>query len=426
MTEVVGGSLLAGEAPENTNRELRNPTLEEAGHSSPVTIDNHVPGDNETIEKPDLVGLHGTATSKNQLKKLKRKQEWEDARGERKVKRKQKIKEKKQRKRDAGNAEKSLNEGLSGLTNSLFNDDAEPAKKAHQRPTRVPVTFVIDCQFDDLMNDGERVSLAGQLTRSYSDNRKAKFQAHLAISSFGGKLKERFENVLNSHHANWPGVKFLEQDFVVAVERAKDWMRGPDGGAIAGALLRTPTGNQSTIEKEDTERNVESTGETVYLSSDSPETLSELKPYSIYIIGGLVDKNRHKGICYKRAMDRGIRTAKLPIGQFLQMQSRSVLTTNHVNEVMLKWLELGDWGEAFMQVIPKRKGGTLKNGVETKAPSTIDADVEEGDEEDGGVYLNRADRVVDEDVLNHDAIFKHSIAEGVHSLTYVKATEAPG
>jgi len=407
MTEVVGGSLLAGEAPGNPNKEPRNPTLEQDDGFTAVKIDKPVPEDDEPIKKPSVLDAHGAPTSKNQLKKLKRKQEWEDARGERKVKRKQKIKEKKQRKRDTGNAEKISKEPSSTLTNSLLDDEAEPAKKAHQRPIRVPVTFVIDCQFDDLMNEGERVSLAGQLTRSYSDNRKAKFQAHLAISSFGGKLKERFENVLNNHHANWPGVKFLEQDFVVAAEQAKEWMRGPDGGAIAGALLRTPTANKSTMEKEETERNAKSIGETVYLSSDSSETLSELKPYSTYIIGGLVDKNRHKGICYKRAMDRGIKTAKLPIGQFLQMQSRSVLTTNHVNEVMLKWLELGDWGEAFMQVIPKRKGGTLKNGVETKVASTLDAHVAEGDDEDGGVYLPGAEEVVDPDVLNHDAISKH-------------------
>ena len=43
------------------------------------------------------------------------------------------------------------------------------------------------------------------------------------------------------------------------------------------------------------------------------------------------------------------------------MSSRKVLATNHVNEIMVKWFETGDWGKAFMEVIPKRKGGKLKD-----------------------------------------------------------------
>ncbi|KAK5182803.1 tRNA (guanine(9)-N(1))-methyltransferase, partial [Cryomyces antarcticus] len=79
-----------------------------------------------------------------------------------------------------------------------------------------------------------------------------------------------------------------------------------------------------------------------------------------------------------RAMDRGIKTARLPIGDYLEMASRKVLTTNHVNEIMLRWLELGDWGKAFMQVIPKRKGGQLKSQVDS-----MDEDEEEVEEENG-------------------------------------------
>jgi tRNA (guanine9-N1)-methyltransferase len=105
---------------------------------------------------------------------------------------------------------------------------------------------------------------------------------------------------------------------------------------------------------------LETSNQVIYLSSESDNTINELRPYGIYVIGGLVDRNRHKGICYKRAMDREVMTAKLPIGEFLQMNSRYVLATNHVNEIMLKWLEVGDWGDAFMKVIPKRKGGALK------------------------------------------------------------------
>ena len=59
------------------------------------------------------------------------------------------------------------------------------------------------------------------------------------------------------------------------------------------------------------------------------------------------------------------------------MQSRQVLATNHVVEIMLRWLETGSWADAFMAVMPKRKGGTLKD----KAGE--DENVEDGDE---GLY----------------------------------------
>ena len=39
----------------------------------------------------------------------------------------------------------------------------------------------------------------------------------------------------------------------------------------------------------------------VYLTADSPNELSELDPTKKYIIGGIVDRNRHKNICYRKA-----------------------------------------------------------------------------------------------------------------------------
>jgi tRNA (guanine9-N1)-methyltransferase len=115
----------------------------------------------------------------------------------------------------------------------------------------------------------------------------------------------------------------------------------------------------------------------VYLTSDSPHTLERLSPNTSYIIGGIVDKNRHKGLCYKRACERGIPTAKLPIGEYMTMQSRTVLAVNHVVEIMLKWLVTGDWGEAFLSVIPKRKEAKLK----VKKGEGNQGEEEESDEE---------------------------------------------
>ena len=295
--------------------------------------------------------------SKSQQKKLRKKLEWEAKRDERKLIRKEKMVARRERRR----AEKQQ---------ASQNGDPQPpppAKKPKaQQPVVLPVTILIDCDFDDLMRDNERISLAAQITRSYSDNKNSMFRAHLAVCSFGGKLRERFDNVL-MHYKGWRGVRFLECDFVEAAEKAKQWMfDGEQDGRLAGAFSHLADEDEEGLEKHKEE------GEVVYLTSEADDTLTELKPYSTYIIGGLVDKNREKGMCYKRATKRDVRTAKLPIGELMDMQSRKVLATNHVNEIVLKWLECGDWGGAFMKVIPKRKGGTLKG----KAGE----DGEEGDE----------------------------------------------
>jgi len=63
----------------------------------------------------------------------------------------------------------------------------------------------------------------------------------------------------------------------------------------------------------------------------------------------------------------------------MEMQSRFVLATNHVHEIMVKWLECGDWGEAFMQVIPKRKGGKLKKDETNEAENAPSESGNSGD-----------------------------------------------
>ena len=293
--------------------------------------------------------------SKNKLKKMKRDQAWEAGRELRKQLRKEKVKEKKLRKR-AARDEGASQPPLKPKDDNCNDGKAVSEEAQSHRPqnVQVPITIVIDCGFDELMQENERKSLGSQVTRCYSDNHKAPYQAHLAISSFGGHLKERFDTLLSGNHRSWRGVRFLDGDFVAAAGQAKAWMQAPEGGTLAGALSRTGTLNHDSSSEE------AGSGETIYLTSDSPNTLSTLKPYSIYIIGGLVDKNRYKGICYKKAMEAGVQTAKLPIGDYMRMNSRFVLATNHVSEIIVRWLDCGDWGKAFDRVVPKRKGGVLK------------------------------------------------------------------
>ncbi|EON65086.1 hypothetical protein W97_04321 [Coniosporium apollinis CBS 100218] len=404
-----------GQSAPQTPQDAEEPAL-------PSAPDTNLPDPEQ--EPPKL--------SKNQAKKLRRQQEWDAGRDARKAKRKEQIKAKKERKRAA-----IASDAANGTSTASTQYKIKPQ---HPHAQQLPITFVFDCDFDDLMHDKELKSLGSQLTRSYSDNKNARFRAHLAVASFGGRLKERFETVLARHHESWKRVRWFEEDFAEVAERAKEWMRGPGGGKVAGALVgavgekrapiivdtedaggddvggemaedppTAPAGTESNPDADSgantNARTLENEGEIIYLSSESEHTLTELKPHSTYIIGGLVDHNRHKGICYKRAMDKGIKTAKLPIGELLQMDSRKVLATNHVCEIMLQWLELGNWGEAFMRVIPKRKKGALKGSkgagaakesgaaTETNEQGLEDSDAEgqsqqEESSDDGGVSLS--------------------------------------
>ncbi|XP_038648729.1 tRNA methyltransferase 10 homolog A-like isoform X2 [Scyliorhinus canicula] len=63
-----------------------------------------------------------------------------------------------------------------------------------------------------------------------------------------------------------------------------------------------------------------------------------------------------KGLTHNKALEFGIAHAQLPLGNYVKMDSRKVLTVNHVFEIILAYLEKKDWQEAFFTVLPQRKG----------------------------------------------------------------------
>lgn len=380
----------SAKSPEANPRKRARDDAEEDAENEDEPVDDNAeskpsvdPADGETGQ-PKI--------SKNQLKKLKRQKLWEQKKEDRKAIRKDKRHEKSARRRlerDEKAAKLAEEQGIDkseALKQIIAAEQKEPKPKVV-----VPVAFIIDCDFEKYMREPELVSLGAQITRCYAMNRAGQYQAHILVSSWGGFLKERFETVMQNTHLNYKGVRFVDYDFVDAGRTAWDIMHGPRGGRSCPALggeqqdkedesgdkklaegREDVTQGETSAEKEAAPTPEFTKNSIVYLSADSPNVLEKLEPHTSYVIGGLVDRNREKLLCQKRAEEKGIRTAKLPIGDYMQMASRQVLATNHVVEIMSKWLETGDWGKAFQEVIPKRKGGKLKgeNG-------------EDGDEEDG-------------------------------------------
>ncbi|KAI0458249.1 tRNA-methyltransferase-domain-containing protein [Xylaria acuta] len=327
------------------------------------------------------VGASGEATpmTKSQLKKLKRRKQWEESREGRRLKRRDKRHERQARRR-AERDEECAAAAAEGREPILASDRQ---RHRSQNGTRVPVAVIVDCQFEKYMHETELVSLSSQVTRCYSDNRGARHPVHLYISSYGGVMKERNETVLENQHLKWKGIRLCEGDFTEVANEAKESMTGPKGGEMIDVLQRGSSGEAISLaplalananraksaptpepEAEDVDKSI------VYLTADSPYTLDRLEPNTCYVVGGIIDKNREKGLCYRIAREKNVRTAKLPIGEYMVLQHRHVLATNHVVEIMLKWLETDNWATAFMSVIPTRKGGKLKTDEDTPTDAT--------------------------------------------------------
>lgn len=255
--------------------------------------------------------------SKRQRKRLQKRQFFVE---HRKIKRKEKKERKKAEKRKLQEDKETEDgkEGVSSASDNLTNNkeklSCEKKKfrsmnSEHASSLRV----AIDLSFDDLMTDRDIHKLLKQIQRTYSINRRADRPIQLYLTSFGGRSK----TILDEIHC-----KYTSWDVHI---------------------------------KEESYGDVFSQEDLVYLTSDSPNVLSEVDESKAYIIGGLVDHNHHKGLCYRLAVERGIAHARLPISECVKLKSRTVITVNHVFEIMLLYSQTKDWKESLVQVLPARK-----------------------------------------------------------------------
>ncbi|KAI7864921.1 guanine-1-methyltransferase-domain-containing protein [Spinellus fusiger] len=243
---------------------------------------------------PKFAGL-----GKNAIKRILRDEIWDSKKQQRLEQQREKTKQRKAERRQL------ISDGV-----------IEPPPKKQRRPeiTLTNVGVVIDCSFSSYMVKKEIQSLQSQLLHCHGSNRGAVLSVPLTVTSFDAPLQQVLDDKVVGW-SNWKNIKFETQPY------------------------------EDLYAKEDL----------VYLSADSEDVIEELEQGKTYIIGGIVDKNRYKGLCQEKATQQGIKTGRLPIGEYLQMASRKVLTVNHVLEIMLKWLEHRDWEKAFMEVIPMRK-----------------------------------------------------------------------
>uniref|UniRef100_A0A0D9VKG4 tRNA (guanine(9)-N(1))-methyltransferase n=1 Tax=Leersia perrieri TaxID=77586 RepID=A0A0D9VKG4_9ORYZ len=218
---------------------------------------------------------------------------------------------------------------------------------------------VLDLDFGDLMRPNEIHSLTQQIMYCYAVNGRSANPAHLWLTGCNGEMATHLQRI--------PGY-----DKWLIEKEAKPYLEA----------------------FQDRKENL------VYLTADAETVLDDLDMSKIYIIGGLVDRNRWKGITMKKAVDQGIQCAKLPIGNYLKMSSSQVLTVNQVFEIMLKFVETRDWKTSFFHVIPQRKRGEAEAGDDGADVSMNDDD----DVAEGAANAGDLAKVIDEELDDDDVV----------------------
>lgn len=258
--------------------------------------------------------------SKRQWKREQKKLYWEGQKDQVREFRKAKRNARKERKRAQIQERLAKGESMEQIVKTMLMPNRSSSKKFFLDQQKAGIRVVYDCDFEDKMNEKELSSLVKQIARSYSDNRRSAKYLDMEVTGFNGGMKKVFETK-GKGFEHWQNVKFNEKSLKECVDT-----------------------KEIDLEK------------TIYLSADEHENkIDTLDEGYTYIIGGLVDKNRYKGLCHEKAKELGIKTARLPIDEYVNISGRKVLTSLHVYLLLLKWVEVKDWKKAFEEVLPRKK-----------------------------------------------------------------------
>ncbi|KAH8289603.1 hypothetical protein KR054_007968 [Drosophila jambulina] len=249
----------------------------------------------------------GQPLSKNQLKKQRKLAEYTELR---KLRRERERERQKQKRREAKELGLPVRTGPS----------RKELKRRQITTSDSSLCVAIDLDYDDLMHERDIAKCVKQCLRIYTINRRSQNPGKLHFTGIrsNGHIHESFRK--NDGWENWHVEYHFDRSHLDVFEREH----------------------------------------LVYLTCESDQVLDKLQPGTTYVIGGLVDHNHWKGLCHQRATEAGLKTARLPLSEHVDMKTRSVLSTYHVFELLSKVAAGQDWTTAILETIPLRKGAKAK------------------------------------------------------------------
>ena len=227
----------------------------------------------------------------------------------------------------------------------------------------------IDCSYESYMTKKEITSLAAQIRCCYGYNKRNDQPCQMVVTDLSMQQSPQTLQLLHQEkgYNEWNNRAYMSttlspHEFYVNSDNYSTTLHVPT--IISGIVQHQPPHRITKI---------------VYLTSDSENTLLTLDNDAVYVIGGIVDRNRHKGLAYARATQFmrsssttindpasnqrpqfdaiSITTAKLPLMEYIaHMPSTPVLTINHVFHILLHYRNYNnDWNAAFQAILPTRK-----------------------------------------------------------------------
>ena len=214
-------------------------------------------------------------------------------------------------------------------------------KEEFKQKCKNGMRVIIDCDFEHLMDERGIKSMVRQIVDLYSINKVSTNPFRVILYGVGKQIKEGLER---SDYKNWIGIEvYFKEDY--------------------------PTFDkfiQEILYKDDKRKMNDIKYNIYYLSADSENNIETIDNNSTYIIGGIVDRNKYKGLSLNKAKELGINHGKFSIGEYLKLQSSQVLTTNHTFHILNEFSIKHDWKEAFVSIIPKRKQEENEESEEDK------------------------------------------------------------
>uniref|UniRef100_A0A182N0I0 tRNA (guanine(9)-N(1))-methyltransferase n=1 Tax=Anopheles dirus TaxID=7168 RepID=A0A182N0I0_9DIPT len=249
--------------------------------------------------------------SKRQCKKLLKLQNWEVRKREKRLKEREKMKARRL---------EAIERGLPVRTGP----SRKELKRRQHTYSAATIEVAVDLSFDELMIDKDVAKCVKQLLRIYTLNRRSERPVPLHFVGIAPDGAVTRHLARNDGYRHWD-VRFSADHFMQLFEPAR----------------------------------------LCYLTSESDQVLERLEPGCVYVIGGLVDHNQHKGYCYGLAQKHGIRHARLPLAEHLVIKTRTILTINQVFEILLSVHQGKEWQQTLLDVLPARKGAVPKAAAST-------------------------------------------------------------